>query len=326
MRKNFKILLGILTFSCLFSLANFKQNNAHAFVHSKQEIQKNSELFEAADYSASRTTDKANQYAAKHFVDDKAKNYIYNLYRKNADYLTKNYEFYDEIGQSYFYNDTHESDTRKFTNYYQYANYAANLLINNTLSKQLKFQFSVKHRTQNDYFSYHKWEKGYVNPQWLHYSYNPENDNSTDIPLYASLGQARKEMKANPHYYSSKNSLNLDNNYELILKPFWIKKIKADIFMIKMNKKVYYVPKAIFSDSTHKLTVFEKYNSYVDKNYIWSNIGIGKQSNIDQMVFNKNARIKNQQTLNLVGDIYKKYPRNIWKYNSAYIDPNDVTD
>ncbi|TPR37796.1 hypothetical protein [Apilactobacillus micheneri] len=317
MKNIYKIMIAAISALGLLFIFNLNNDvNVHAFVHSKQEIQKNSELFEAADYSASTTTDKTNRYASNHFLDNKAKNYIYNLYRKNAEYLTKNYEFYDELGESYFYNGTPKGFNEKFTNYYQYAKYAAEFLINNNIKTQHHFKFSIKHRSNNDYFSYNKWEKGYINPKWIHYSYSSEADGYSDVPLYDSLSKANKFMK-NSNYYGTKTRLDFYYNANQMLGSFYIKKKNKNAFMIKIDNKVYYVPRKLYSSDNKQYTIFEKYNTYVDKNIIWSSIDITDQKNDNMMVFNKNANLNNQRIWNMSnGNIYYKYRNNMWQANS----------
>lgn len=328
MKNIYKIIIAAISSLGLLFIFNLNNDvNVHAFVHSKQEMQKNSEIFEDGDGFVMNISAQANKYALDHLMNEQAKKYIYNIYNKSAEYLTKNYEFYNELGLSYFANDTHNDVTSKFTNYYQYAKYAADLLINATLKNQYKFNFSIKNVNKNPYFSYSKWEEGYINPKWLHYSYSEANDTSTSIPLYTSLTKVKKDINKNIKYYNTKQSLSLINDANRMTESFWIKKNSYNIFMIKMNNKIYYTPKNIFADTIHKMTVFEKYNTYVDKNSIWSNINISNQSNVKQMIFNKNANLKHQNIFNLYdGTVYYQYDDHVWQYKSSYYDKNANSD
>ncbi|WP_105956410.1 hypothetical protein [Apilactobacillus quenuiae] len=175
------------------------------------------------------------------------------------------------------------------------------------LKKVSSYQFSAK-----------KWETGYVNPDFAYKSLHVEayDDGDYDwynmnIPIYKSIYKLNHDdahyKHADNYIYATqtknKKSLGFINTSKLK-----IKKYNSNIFMIKINNHVYYVPKKV-KVLFFKRTVFEKYNTHVDnKGNILSLYSASENNLGKKIIINNNAKFPKNKILYWVGALgYKDY-------------------
>ncbi|TPR45484.1 hypothetical protein DY124_00585 [Apilactobacillus micheneri] len=198
-------------------------------------------------------------------------------------------------------------------------NYAdlVNLVIKD-LTDPSPVKLEPTNQVSSDKFSTKKWETGYINPDFAYKSLHVEayDDGDYDwynmnIPVYKSIYKLNHDdaryKNADSYIYSNKTKNKKSLGF-INASKWKIKKYNSNIFMIKINNHVYYVPKKVKVLFFNR-TVFEKYNTHIDKNGNALSLYSASENSLDKkVVINHDAKFPKNKILHWVGALgYKDY-------------------